>query len=270
MNAIRYLQQMTSVIPLISRSDEMTQDQLSSLRQRLRKCNESEALQCISFANPKDPFEALEISNATISDHETVEASILMDSEYRAPLAPSGLDRLVATLISPDGSAWLRQTTATKVLAWWKSNTNSRISQSLVTRHQISPYLRQQASAWPQDIFVANDWWQRVEVADWAHSLRRSLNADRARAQFGIPSSALEIAPRDPSAGVVGENRPPRTRHVDTNQPLVHQDPLGLLDFASVMRSKGQPVIELISSLGVAGLVTACVLQMRTVLEQDM
>src|SRR3569833_3364955 len=54
------------------------------------------------------------ISSAPGSDHETMDASLLMSSDYVQPLIPSELTVLVDQVFSEDGTSWLRHSAGRK------------------------------------------------------------------------------------------------------------------------------------------------------------
>ncbi|KAH7078911.1 Septin-domain-containing protein [Paraphoma chrysanthemicola] len=58
------------------------------------------------------------ISSTPSSDHETMDASLLMSPDYVQPLLPSELGALVDQVFEPDSIAWLRHSAAKKFLAW--------------------------------------------------------------------------------------------------------------------------------------------------------
>lgn len=65
------------------------------------------------------------ISSAPGPDLDTMDASLLMSSDYCPPPVPSELHRLVQLLFDPEKAAWLRHTAARKFIAWRREKTNS-------------------------------------------------------------------------------------------------------------------------------------------------
>jgi hypothetical protein len=67
------------------------------------------------FTSPTYPYA---ISSIPGSDHETMDASLLMSPDYVQPLLPSELSALVEQVFDPDSIAWLRHSAAKKFLEW--------------------------------------------------------------------------------------------------------------------------------------------------------
>ncbi|KAF7561872.1 hypothetical protein G7046_g2264 [Stylonectria norvegica] len=116
---IKHVQNMTNVIPILARTDELSGDATALARQRVAQELADEGLECFSFAGPDGPetMESLQvyaISTETQPDYDTMDASVLMNSEYFPPLVPTDLNRLVGHLFSVDGSARLRHSAALK------------------------------------------------------------------------------------------------------------------------------------------------------------
>ncbi|KAK3675319.1 hypothetical protein LTR78_004829 [Recurvomyces mirabilis] len=119
----------TNVVPLLARVDELDTESVQACKQRIQTTIRSLGVETYSFAThaqpqlesgkatntPTSPFT---ISSALSDDTETLDASILMSSQYLPPLVPSELDHLVTNLLTPDNIARLRHLSATKVLLW--------------------------------------------------------------------------------------------------------------------------------------------------------
>ncbi|KAK7403606.1 hypothetical protein QQX98_010618 [Neonectria punicea] len=118
---IKNAQAMTNVIPLLARVDELGGDEVELVRQRVLHDLLEEDLQCFSFAGPEpyaEPSHVYAISTEEQTDYETIDASVLMNSEYIPPLVPTDLYRLVDHIFSLDGSAQLRHSAAVKTGVW--------------------------------------------------------------------------------------------------------------------------------------------------------
>jgi hypothetical protein len=113
-----------NVIPLISKTDIRTPEQIAELKSN----PDATAFSAI----PKFPmFEAADssdgrasatspytVSSATGPDMETMDASLLMSPEYVQPLLPSELALLVQQIFETDVVAYLRHSAAKKLIAW--------------------------------------------------------------------------------------------------------------------------------------------------------
>lgn len=64
---------------------------------------------------PSSPFA---VSSALSEDAETMDASVLMSSEYVQPLVSSDLAQLVDRLFDPDNAQWLRHCAVKKFIQW--------------------------------------------------------------------------------------------------------------------------------------------------------
>lgn len=66
-------------------------------------------------ASTSSPFA---VSSALSEDAETMDASVLMSSEYVQPLVSSDLSQLVDQLFDPDNAQWLRHCAVKKFIQW--------------------------------------------------------------------------------------------------------------------------------------------------------
>ncbi|KAK3110737.1 hypothetical protein LTR53_014675 [Teratosphaeriaceae sp. CCFEE 6253] len=85
---------------------------------------------------------AFAVSSALGDDAETIDASILMSSQYMPPLEPSDLPSLIAQLFDPDTAARLRHLSATKFLLWRQQNLSHHLAlhpQPQPHHHLLSP-----------------------------------------------------------------------------------------------------------------------------------
>ncbi|KAH8169533.1 septin domain-containing protein [Sarocladium implicatum] len=253
-DAMKRLQGFTNVVPVFARADELSDIELSSARAATRARLEASEIKCFSFDGPNAPIELFSVSNVTQPDLDEMDASTLMRSEYEQPLTHSDLDRLVDVMISAEGSAWLRHTSALKTLKWCRENRQASTLQAMVHQPSTIPHLRFNGFH-GMDAYTAAQWWQRVKVTDWAQSLRRSLDAQSSG--FTHPSNALEVRGSDPAKSVVKHDRKGRKHRSRQSPSPTHQDPLGLLDWVANMRQGGKLTAELLSGLGVAAAFTA-------------
>ncbi|KAF1815321.1 hypothetical protein P152DRAFT_391009 [Eremomyces bilateralis CBS 781.70] len=113
MQMLERLAQSTNVIPIISRCDLLSEEQLGDHHARIADAVSS------SFLSTTVPTAPYVVSSAPGPDDE-IDASLLMSSTYLAPLHPSDLDPLVHWLFHPDNIAYLRASAAHKVVQWRK------------------------------------------------------------------------------------------------------------------------------------------------------
>ena len=115
---------MGNVVPLISKADTRTPDQIAELKGN----PDTTALSALpklpmfetagasdSKAGATSPYT---VSSATGPDMETMDASLLMSPEYVQPLIPSELALLVQQMFETDVVAYLRHSAAKKLIAW--------------------------------------------------------------------------------------------------------------------------------------------------------
>ncbi|POR37118.1 Uncharacterized protein TPAR_02617 [Tolypocladium paradoxum] len=258
---IKSLQGMTNIIPLLARADELTDEEIRLSRDRIRKSLGDEDFELFSFANP-EPARELElpnvyaVSSATRPDRDTIDASILMSSEYMQPLVTTELGELVHRIFSLDGSSWLRHSAAVKSVNWRRRRLRDSTSRSalacrrLTSGEALVPY----AATNP---YIERQCWGRMELSSWAEGLRRSLDSerfDRSR-QFLGP----EVARRGMPVATTTRRHQRQSRSHLVAQPINtnHQDPLGLLELASQIKHGGSITLELLSSLGILGCLAA-------------
>ncbi|KAK0385721.1 hypothetical protein NLU13_6898 [Sarocladium strictum] len=250
-DAMKRLQNYTSIILLLARADEFTDTEFSTARSDLHATLKQNDIHCFSFGGSTAVPELYMVSNKTCSDPDEMDASTLMQSEYRQPLIQSELQQLVDRMFCADGSAWLRHTTALKILKWCTQHRQTRALQ--LVAHPRAPQHVHFGGLHGMDAYAAAQWWQRVEVTDWAQSLRRSLDSQHSGMVF--PTGTLEIANGEPARSVVTREKGRKHRSRPGPSPT-HQDPLGLLDWLSHARQGGRLTVELLSGLGVAAFVT--------------
>lgn len=195
------------------------------------------------------------VSSSTKPDYDVIDASILMDSAYIPPLVPTELAHLMQSICSEEGSAWLRQSAASKCIKWRRDHpgdfipyaSNTALTFRDPAKCALSPVLT-------VNPFGDRRFWHRVEVADWAEGLRRSLEAEKFL-ELTQQAQEVEAIRQWKSRELVrrrtrGPGRPNSRRFAPN---LIHQDPLGVLHLASQLRRKGRMVLELLSSLGLLG-----------------
>ncbi|KAK8191428.1 uncharacterized protein BKA78DRAFT_134756 [Phyllosticta capitalensis] len=145
---IQRLADLTNVVPIISHSDVFGREKIASFRANVLQRFDAAGIRPFLFgkstqealiaaqlaaeelpqtyqeSNPFDrpgatftpgPFA---ITSASESDHEVMDASLLMSPDYVQPLVPSELAALVNQVFCQDTAAWLRHSAAKKFLRW--------------------------------------------------------------------------------------------------------------------------------------------------------
>ncbi|GIJ85408.1 hypothetical protein Asppvi_004265 [Aspergillus pseudoviridinutans] len=210
---IRKLCDWTNVIPLISKSDLLTPDQIATLKSSFHTKARMASLKPFHFgdatsaaADGPSSHSPFAVSSAKVDDEDIMDASTLMSPDYVQPLAPSELSLLVQKIFDLDNMAWIRHSAAKKLVQrqhyqgqQWevlRHNTNSFDGQSTVSRSTSSvlstSYLDGITSP-PSGRFPSytmariSDYTQReekmarVQLAKWASDLQRSLQNERER-----------------------------------------------------------------------------------------
>lgn len=129
----------TNFIPVIGRADTVNPEQLFTRKTQLTQMLGSllsESYQLSSASDEVTPTEPFAISSALDDDAETIDASILMSSQYLQPLAPSELGTLVDLLLTPHNIARMRHESATKFVTWRQENLQALTTQSSFIRSQ--------------------------------------------------------------------------------------------------------------------------------------
>ncbi|KAL2140711.1 hypothetical protein VTI28DRAFT_3496 [Corynascus sepedonium] len=227
---LRQLSPLTNIIILLAQADLMSAEQIAASKSQIHSQLKEADVRLFSFSLPStstepDKHGIYAISSATGSDHDTMDASLLMSPDYVQPLAPTELSTLVADVFSPDGVARLRHAVARKYVQWRASPSNPHTSSLFSTpslsrhhHHQALPLslpLRRMSETGPSRLNNAAgpnnsyalarlaDHAQReerlaqVRLANWAADLQKSLAREREQyANLAREERALWLAER--------------------------------------------------------------------------
>ncbi|KAK6601368.1 heat shock protein [Botrytis cinerea] len=290
---LRRISSMTNVIPLVARSEVLSLEDLATVKRHvlseLQAANIRPFLFGLSFDDAlksSQPAAPYAISTMLSKDHETMDASFLMNPDYVQPLVQSELAALVDQLFEPDSIAWLRNSAAKKFVAW-RNNQSVQRPQSLyrpLSQSMMSSYTSQVLTA-PVGATTSyalariTDHTQReerlaqVRLSNWAIDLQRSLQNERARFEALARSErAVWLTERlgecvqDGTLVPISQARQPQ-RNSDTgalvkrgkysrtssNSILNTNDPLGILEFNEDMKRRGIIALQVVSSFGIIG-----------------
>lgn len=134
------------MVPLISKSDLLSPDQLSEIKRSFSSDSGTIPRLPVVFgtqyaeATNTAPFSSSCVNGP---DYDNMEASLLMASEYVQPLVPSELSTLVEQLFEPDVVSWLRHLAAKKLISWY--NSGARMTDSQRTSSPASMRMRSPA-----------------------------------------------------------------------------------------------------------------------------
>ncbi|RMD42450.1 hypothetical protein DV735_g2656, partial [Chaetothyriales sp. CBS 134920] len=121
---IRQLSQLSNVIPLIARSDLLTEEEQRTLKQEIDvsaccfptlPAFPSPPHTVVSEPSASAPYTVTSINGP---DLDTMDASLLMSPEYVQPLLPSELALLVDQIFEPNNVAYLKHMAAQRLVAW--------------------------------------------------------------------------------------------------------------------------------------------------------
>ncbi|KAH8894765.1 hypothetical protein GQ53DRAFT_682273 [Thozetella sp. PMI_491] len=293
---IHYLQKLgalTNVIPLLAQSDLMSAEDIASSREQIESQLKAADIRPFSFtmhagAGTQGLYA---ISSATGSDHDTMDASLLMSPDYVQPLHPTELASLVEHVFTHDGASQLRHSAARKYIQWRKGEIPTRpldllqqplsMTSSYAHSRQSSQVLTPPLGATSSYALArVTDHTQREErlaqirLANWAADLQKSLANERAQYEsLATSERAIWLTERLNECVLDGQlvpaSRARRGRRASVEMlrekirrklgesasttTAAHQDPLGLLEVAADLRHKGLLALELLSSLGVLG-----------------
>ncbi|KAI0399587.1 hypothetical protein F4802DRAFT_588830 [Xylaria palmicola] len=283
---LRRLVPLTNVIPILARADVLSEEQTMACKQEIARQLEDAGLRPFTFTpamsrekgdsfTPPIPYTA---SSTTASDHDIMDASLLMSPEYVQPLIPTDLAFLVAKMFSPDGASWLRHSVARKFVQW--REVRPRRPRGLY--RPLDPPVPDFSSGLTQQLSLAlarcsssqqSHGAGRVQLASWAAELQRSLASERLRYE-ALPRGERAVwlteklhecvqdgtlvavnGAREADSGGRRRSQRKETGRYGALETHQHQDPLGLLQVVADLKARGWMAVEVLSSLGLVGLV---------------
>ncbi|KAI5460065.1 hypothetical protein BGZ63DRAFT_426013 [Mariannaea sp. PMI_226] len=256
---IRNAQKMTNVIPVLARVDELSDADVEMARQSIIQSLAEENLECFSFADPNTttnvtPY-VYAVSTETRTDYDTMDASVLMDSEYIPPLIPTELSRLSDLIFSLDGSAQLRYAVATKSVEWRRNYGYGAMQVALQNRSLVQGTSLRVRSVYPSQC------WERLDIYNWAAHLRQSLHSEQLRYLLSekIDNQTTPTESRLVRLGSQKEDdaQPETPRGTQRGSLRHHQDPLGILELGGRLKQRGMFALEMVTGIGILGYVIA-------------
>ncbi|KAI8628575.1 hypothetical protein F5Y19DRAFT_436123 [Xylariaceae sp. FL1651] len=275
---IRRLARLTNVIPILAQADLLSEEQVASCKQEITEQLQSAEIQPFTFTPaavqeervtfaPTIPYTA---SSATVSDHEVMDASLLMSPDYVQPLIPTELAFLVQRIFSLDGASWLRHSSAKKYLQWRDARPSqprylyrplALPGQTYATALTHPSMALAKVSRLQQDSDPA-----QIRMTDWAANLQRSLAGERAQYEalsrgeraywltkklHGCAQDGTLVAMNETREMSVVERR--RSRRSGASRTQQYRDPLGLLQVTADLKVRGWIALEVLGSLGLLG-----------------
>ncbi|KAK4163440.1 hypothetical protein QBC43DRAFT_239081 [Cladorrhinum sp. PSN259] len=204
---LRHIAPLTNIIILLGQSDLMSGDQVAASKEQIYSQLKEANIRLFTFAIPSNHTSSSDpekqgvyaISSATGSDHDNMDASMLMSPDYVQPLVSSELEILVNQVFSNNGASWLRHSAARKYVKWRKgesqpaqnsprrslsmassfSHMSSLPSQNQVLTPPMGP-TSSYALARITDHTQREERLAQVRLANWAADLQKSLAKEQA------------------------------------------------------------------------------------------
>lgn len=274
------LQEMTNVIPLLARSERLSDVQMHSAKRSVFDGMTEGGIKPFTFDDASHSFSEQAIyavSSLPGQDEDLVDASLLMSSDYIPPLISSDLSRLLKQAFCQDGSARLRHAAASKCVRWrakfiaWYRAKPRTVAPSGYSTNPLRSHLSQSALDEPvYPRLLANP-----SLYNSADNLRHSLERARPLQQQHLLRGSLLGDPnygQEPGLEIIlarkdQHNRTPSmegcSRHRKHRRPRSsntlskQQDPLGLLAVAMEIRKTAVLVMEVVGGVGLLGLLSS-------------
>ncbi|KAB5570115.1 Septin-domain-containing protein [Coniochaeta sp. 2T2.1] len=213
---LRQLSPLTNIILLLAQSDLLTPEHITTAKQQIQLQLQEANIKPFCFATSsarEEPSYTYAISSALGSDHDNMDASLLMSPDYVQPLIPTELASLVEQIFTADGTSRLRHAAARKYLLWRKAESPSPSSKPMELYSPLlggsnnngnslgNSFMQQQQTPTASQMLAPSalggtgsfalarvaDHTQREErlaqirLANWAGELQKSLANERAR-----------------------------------------------------------------------------------------
>lgn len=259
----------------------MSSEDIAQCKKRVR--SELTQVDIRPFLFKDDPDWPYAVSSLPGSDHDIMEASVLMSPDYQQPLVASELARLTEQMFCENGASWLRHAAAQKYIQWKASASSPRprtLPRSLTapaSPHAMNSLVSLGLRA-PQtgliDAELQEERLARIRLSNWASRLQSSLRREQAQYESllrgqrnswlleklsedirdGRIVAVRDTARRDIERGVLelGEKRTstlPSTRRTTSTE--LHQDPLGLVQVSANMRARSWEAVQMLGGVGI-------------------
>lgn len=292
---LKRLTPLTNVIPLLAQADVLSPEEQSACKEQIALQLREADIHYFDFTTlalrPATSVVATipyAVSSATGSDHDVMDASLLMSPDYVQPLVSSELAFLVKHLFSTDGASWLRYSAAKKYLQWREASLPLARPKHLYRPLSVpnaTTILDSAAGALISrpPLSMARICQQyntssapRLQVADWAADLQRSLASEKAQLEalargeraVWLTERLNQCVPEGtlvPTSHPKGACRAPKNRRRGPYSKTTsrHQDPLALLQLAADLKAKSWFAFEVLGSIGILGGVAYWLLRQR-------
>ena len=209
---IRHLCEYSNVIPIISKADLLTPEQIDQLKSQFHQQAHAARIRPFMFGDSRqegldgvEPQPPYAVSSENTIDLEIMDASTLMSPDYVQPLVASELEILVQKLFDRDNLAWMRHSAAKKLVqqcgdveanqksatqvhtaltgpftsgSGWRSASGISFGSSISSIGEAQPTYTMARVA---DYTKHEERMAQVRLAQWATDLQRSLQNERDR-----------------------------------------------------------------------------------------
>ncbi|KAG2415781.1 hypothetical protein HFD88_006973 [Aspergillus terreus] len=284
-DCIRKLCDWTSVVPVISKSDLLTADQISALKSIFHNKAHDAGISPFLFggSGAQMPFA---VSSAKSTDDDEMDASTLMSPDYVQPLVPSELPLLVQKLFDRENMAWIRHSTAKKLSQRQQDQATRRQGVPQTSLLSLAPSSRNHSPGYTMarisDYTRHEEKEARLHLAKWASDLQQSLQNERERyaalargeravwlterlGECVVDGSLVPITQTPGFSGLRGPvdkagGNSVVVRMQQHGQQVGYQvarisphDPLGLVQWSEDLRRRGWAIVQIVGSFGVVG-----------------
>ncbi|KAL9041702.1 MAG: hypothetical protein Q9214_004016 [Letrouitia sp. 1 TL-2023] len=294
---IQRLSQLTNVVPVVSKSDCMSSDDIQALKTSIAEELTASNVECFGLNPIQSTVSPFSICSTPSNDDDNMDASLLMSSDYIQPLQPSELSAVIEHLFEGANVARLRHLSARKLV-------RSRTAQQFIAQATCSPTLSLNstlASSVPTTSVTAfsqtstgmpmspamqekfADYTQRegklarLRLAKWAGDLQNSLRDERNKfeqlqhseratwlseklaehGRAGLCSPTLRSESSSPRRGSLLRSELGCTSTVVGLSGI--SDPLGLLRWNEALKRRGWMALQVVGSFGVLGAIAVWV-----------
>ncbi|KAG8526801.1 uncharacterized protein KY384_008230 [Bacidia gigantensis] len=275
---LQRLAALTNVVILISKSDNLSLEEIEVLRRSISKRIQDKHIKTFVFPSEHIQQGPFTVCSTPTEDDDNMDASLLMSSEYVEPLIPSELGILMEQMLSKDVVACLRHHAATKLMQRRGSFSAPETPKSIVraasnpiyasldTSHgaesRLSPYMQAQITDYTQHEGQLG----RLRLAKWAADLQRSLQDERAKYEALAKGERTvwlneRLDDLDKNADSMDRKGQERRRgHKRSGSVYKYglansHDPLGLLRLDEFIRERGWLALRIAGGFGILGAV---------------
>ncbi|PWY79558.1 hypothetical protein BO70DRAFT_362726 [Aspergillus heteromorphus CBS 117.55] len=281
----------TNVVPLVSKADLLTPEQISMLKSSFHLHAQSNSVKSFLFGNAclgADDFDGqipFAVSSAKATDDDVMDASTLMSPDYVQPLVSSELTLLVQRMFDGENIVWMRHSAAKKLAQQQREQPYQlqRHPQSgpLTFPHGVRRGSPSYTMARIADHTRQEEKLARVQLAKWASELQQSLHNERERyaamargeravwlterlGECVVDGSLIPVTQtpgfcglRAPTEKASGSGLLVRTQNgQDVEYHIARissHDPLGLVWWSDDLKRRGWAIVQIVGSFGVVG-----------------